>query len=393
MKKIKAAFVGIGGYGGTVLREILDRKAEDIEIVAAADPYPQSSALYEELRGMGVPVYTDMEEMLSETEKSGKKPDLVSIATPTQFHTSQIRSAIKRGINVLCEKPMTGDARDIPVLQSLQNESDKFIAIGYQWSYSGAIQALKADISAGLYGKAKYMKSLVLWPRALTYFKRSTGWAGKIAAPDGTKIYDSVVNNATAHYIHNIMYVLGGETDAAMPAEKVKATLLRVNDIETFDTATVRFTLADGTEGLFAVSHTTEETIEPRFEYTFEKGRVYYPDENGNIAAETEKGKKIYGDPFAEGASNKFFICADIARRGEKKVPCGVNAAKEEVLFVAKLHADNGILPARRDAVREKAGVLVVEGLGGMMQKCYREGKLLEELPEFARVVRAESGK
>ena len=61
MKKIKAAFVGIGGYGGTVLREILDRKAEDIEIVAAADPYPQSSALYEELRGMGVPVYTDME--------------------------------------------------------------------------------------------------------------------------------------------------------------------------------------------------------------------------------------------------------------------------------------------------------------------------------------------
>ena len=125
--------------------------------------------------------------MLAKTADVGKKPDLLSLATPTQFHTPQIRRAVRQGINVLCEKPLTGDAQDIPGLERLQNETDKFIAVGYQWSYSKAIQTLKKDISAGRFGKAICMKSLVFWPRSRAYFTRSTGWAGKICAPTEQK--------------------------------------------------------------------------------------------------------------------------------------------------------------------------------------------------------------
>ena len=386
MKKIRAAFVGIGGYGGVILKEVLEKKDEGVEIVAAADPYAEKSPCLQALRDAGVPVFADMDEMLAKTADVGKKPDLLSLATPTQFHTAQIRRAVRQGINVLCEKPLTGDAQDIPGLERLQNETDKFIAVGYQWSYSKAIQTLKKDISAGRFGKAICMKSLVFWPRSRAYFTRSTGWAGKICAPDGTKIYDSVVNNAAAHYIHNILYVLGGETDAAMPAKDVTATLLRTNEIETFDTATVRFTLENGARGMFVVSHSTEETIEPQFEYVFENGKILYPDAQGNIAAETPEGTIVYGDPFAEGAANKFFVCAESARQNAKRVLCGVNAAKEQVRFVEKLHAGNEIAAAKREAVAEIGGVLTVRGLGGLLRQCYREEKLLAELPAFSQI-------
>src|SRR5690348_3249650 len=44
--------------------------------------------------------YTDFDLMLDQ-----QKPDLVSIATPPEFHFPMTMAAVRRGIHVLCEKP------------------------------------------------------------------------------------------------------------------------------------------------------------------------------------------------------------------------------------------------------------------------------------------------
>lgn len=386
IKEPKVAFVGIGGYGGTVLKEIFETSTEGFSVVAAVDPYAEKSPCFDRLRRFGVPMYATMEEMFG----AGCRPDLVYIATPIQFHTAQISEAVRRGANVLCEKPMTGDERDIARLEALGKGSDKFIAIGYQWSYSRAIQALKADVMKGVFGRALHLKGLVFWPRNKAYFTRSTGWAGKIYAQNGEKILDSIIHNATAHYVHNMMYVLGEKTDAAMPVRHIDATLLRTNDIETFDTATLRFVFENGATGTFVASHCTAETVEPKFEYIFEKGKVFYSEETGNILAEMEDGSvREYGDPFADGAAFKFYRCLDLILRGEKEVLCGVNAAKEEVRFVTKMHADNKIVCVNRERVRERDGFLVVDGLGEMLADCYERDKLLSEEPGFDKMTGA----
>ena len=253
MGKIKVAVVGIGGYGGVILKEIYETSLEGFEIVAAVEPFPEKTVCYDRICADKIPIYADMETMFAQTKKAGKKPDFVVISTPIQYHTEQILCALRHGAHVLCEKPVTGDIADIPVLEESSRKAGKFLAVGYQWSYSNAIQKLKTDIQNGVFGRAQFLKSLVLWPRDRAYFTRSTGWAGKVFASNGKMIRDSIVNNATAHYIHNILYLLGNKTDAAMPATKVEATLLRTNDIQTFDTATVRFLLEDGAQGLFVV--------------------------------------------------------------------------------------------------------------------------------------------
>ena len=39
-----------------------------------------------------------------------------------------------------------------------QNQSGKRVAIGYQWSFSQAIQQLKKDILDGVFGKARRLR-------------------------------------------------------------------------------------------------------------------------------------------------------------------------------------------------------------------------------------------
>ena len=161
MSKVKAAIIGIGGYAQISLDNIFeetDKGRNDFEIVAFVDPYPEVSKHYERLRNMNIPYFADIDSMYA----SGISPELCLISTPIQFHTQQMLTCLKNGSSVICEKPMTGNAEDIDILAKAEKESGKFIAIGYQWSYSDAIQLLKKDIMNGVYGKAVNMKTLVM---------------------------------------------------------------------------------------------------------------------------------------------------------------------------------------------------------------------------------------
>ena len=374
MSKVKAAIIGIGGYAQISLDNIFeetDKGRNDFEIVAFVDPYPEVSKHYERLRNMNIPYFADIDSMYA----SGISPELCLISTPIQFHTQLMLTCLKNGSSVICEKPMTGNAEDIDILAKAEKESGKFIAIGYQWSYSDAIQLLKKDIMNGVYGKAVNMKTLVMWPRDKAYFKRSTGWAGKIYASNGEKILDSVANNATAHYIHNILYVLGDGVDASMKATDVEAVLIRTNDIETFDTCIAKFKLECGADGLYIVSHSTQNTVNPQFEYTFEKGVVTFNEEQGVIIGKTNDGKTInYGNPF-DAPTKKFFDCIDCIKNGKTEVLCGIRGASAQVDFIAKLHANNEIHNASKNSLKEtEDGRLYLEHLDDILLRHYEIG-------------------
>lgn len=115
----------------------------------------------------------------------------------------------------------------------------KFIAIGYQWSFSDAIQALKQDILDGILGAPISMKTAISWPRNFAYYRRGGGWGGKIAK-DGVTVLDSIASNACAHYLHNMLFLLGSSMEESALADSIEADCLRANNIETFDTCALR---------------------------------------------------------------------------------------------------------------------------------------------------------
>ena len=123
------------------------------------------------------------------------------------------------------EVTKSNDENDIEIMKEAQNKSGKFIYIGYQWSYSEPITKLKEDIASGKYGELKEMKTLILRPRDRDYFGRGVGWAGKICTADGKKVYDSVANNSAAHYLFNMLFVMGKDKEAAKYTDMFLKTL------------------------------------------------------------------------------------------------------------------------------------------------------------------------
>ena len=381
MKKVSVVLVGIGGYGSIYVNEVLnpDRNSK-LELVGIVDPYPMSCRRLDELRAVCGEPYESIDAFFAV-----KSADLTVISTPIQFHTENILTALAHGSDVLCEKPLCGDENDINRLLKAEQESGKRVHIGYQWSHSEAIQALKHDIIDGIYGTPVLFKTLVLWPRDKKYFNRGTGWAGKIKAADGSLILDSVANNAAAHYLHNMFYVSGGSIDESRPVLSVSAKLARVNDIENFDTAVIRCKLDGGADAVFIASHTVGVSRNPMFDYLFTGGRVTYTQDplpedgsisegysQGHIIGVTSDGqRRDYGDPFA-AVERKLHNAVDCVLNDGSAYPmCGIKAASVHTRVINNIYKHSEIGNFKPELIKERYGLLYVDGLDRRLTDIY----------------------
>ena len=383
MKTVKLALVGINGYGKTYLDYLLDRNDPRIRVVGLVEPYLQGCSRLAELQKRSIPIYPDCH-----TLYKNETVDLTVIASPIPFHTEQILCALQNGSHVLCEKPLCADERDIPLLLEAERQSGRLVFIGYQWSFSCAIGALKQDILAGKLGKCHTMTSMVLWPRTTSYFGRGTGWAGKIRLPDGTAVYDSVANNAAAHYLHNMLFLLGDFGKAAEP-KVVECQLYRANSIENFDTAKITVTVEGGTVATFLAAHPVRRNLEPTFTFQFDRATVCYsavqtkntlslmpPEytEYGKIVAIHQDGSNtVYGNPFA-GSYNKLEAAVEAALTGEiVTVPCGIEAAAMHTRLINRIQNGFEIRSFDPIQIRRENELVYVEGLYERFLELYRD--------------------
>lgn len=386
MKNVSVMLCGVGGYGKLIVNEILDN-FEDLGITleGIVEPYPNCCERLEELKAHGAKVYSDIKDFYAE-----KKCDLAVITTPIQFHTSHIITALGNGSNVICEKPLCADENDIEKIIAARDRAKKFVYIGYQWSHNYAIGALKSDIMDGLYGKPLDLKTLVIWPRNSDYFHRGICWAGKIKSKDGSLIYDSIANNAAAHYLHNMLYILGGKVNEALSPCGFEADLLRANSIENFDTADIRCNFECGAKARFTATHSTVEGLNPVFNYNFENGRVLFcqdkipsDDETdgknyvpGKIVGYFKDGTvKEYGDPFYK-CNEKFYIALETIRGEENGFErCGIETAAVHTRLINKIQKTCEIHNVNPELIKVDGKLTYVEGLYKAVSDIYKTGK------------------
>lgn len=380
-EKVKILCVGIGGYASVYLKYLLKSKSEKFQIVGMVEISPDTCQYYQNLKKLGVPLFKTMEEFYAKNSA-----DLAIITTPIHLHKSQILCALKNGTNVMCEKPLSAVSSDELEINSAINESSKFVIIGYQWSYSKAINDLKSDIIKGLYGEPEFLKSLVLWPRPEEYFTRGSGWAGKKIGPNGEIINDSVVNNATAHFLHNMLYITGKEAGKSSEVVWVEADISRTNKIENFDTAAIRFKLDNGANGLFLVSHAVNKLVDPIFEYRFSNGIVSYDTKENMIIGKTHDGKIFnYGDPFKD-VNEKIYEAIKAVNVENYSPICGVSAAAAQVRCVEKIQKCD-IHNIKKDFILRNENILYVDKLDDLLLKCYKEEKILSDYPEYIEMI------
>ncbi len=374
---ISAALVGISGMGLYHLISLLDEfSPEEVELRAVIDPFPERCERYLELKERRIPVFPS----LSEFYQSGRNAEIVVISSPTHHHVPQSCEALGQGSYVFCEKPLGATVQEADRLIRAADEAHRWIMIGYQWSFSRAIQSLKSDILKGSFGKPVRLKTLCLWPRDEDYYGKSD-WLGRKKDEEGRWILDSPANNAMAHFLHNLFYILGEKKDrSAQPAE-VQAELYRTYPIENFDSVACRVFTREGVELLFYASHVTEHDRGPMFSFEFEQATVTYGDGAEEIVAVDRRGReKSYGSPEEDHPFQKLFEAVESVRE-PKPVVCGPKAARSQTLCA------NGIQESVPEIVtfpesivqREEGKRKWVKGLEEALYSCYLKGILPRE--------------
>lgn len=373
---MKLLLVGAGGYASNYIKILLNPKRSDLVWEGLVDPFYSACQYKEQIDAANIPVYDTMEKFYSR-----HTADLAIICTPTFLHCEQSICALSYGSNVLCEKPAAPNVREVEEMLKAEKKYGRFIAIGYQWSYSDAMQKLKADILKGVLGKPEHFKTAISWPRDIAYYKRGGGWGGKIKK-DGKLLLDSIASNACAHYLHNMFFLLGDTMETSASVEKVQAECYRANEIENFDTCCIKMKTQSGTELFFAATHAANRNRNPEFIYTFQNGKVFFAqDEGSQIVAEFHDGsKKIYGDPF-ENDFKKLQDCID-AVKNETVPICTAKTALPHVELIETIYKTTPIYRFSQEHIRfdHEKNAVYVHGLFENFYNAYEKGVLFSEL-------------
>jgi predicted dehydrogenase len=378
MKMVKVALAGAGGYGEYFyLQHLLEDTFHlPVSLVGIVEPYPERTPSCAVCRERGIPIYPDVESFYRE-----HTADLMIVSSPIPYHASQSVYAVSHGSHVLCEKPTAALPSDAQKMLLAEKNTGKSIFIGFQLSFTEPILSLKRDILSGRFGRALSGKCMVLWERDFAYYTRGSGWAGKLKTAKGEAIRDSIASNAAAHYLHNLLFLLGSDLSSASQAEVMDAELCRANDIETFDTCVLRLREQNGAKLLFIASHATKGWLDPVFQLRFEHGTVYCT-ENGEprLWAVMDDGSVIeYGNPKTEKQTAQKLIRTVqwIAGEGEKPV-CTVSTTLPFQHVIDSLFTNEEFVPFHESEIirDEERGRVYVSGLYERLTQLYESEDL-----------------
>ncbi len=377
---VSIALGGIGGYGSMYLSALLDSpQARSCSLVATVDPHPAGCARWHELQALGIPHYDDLDALYRH-----HSVDLTVLVSPIQLHAEQTVLALRHGSHVLCEKPAAATVQDVDRMMDAETRSGHSVAVGFQWSFTAPICQLKKDILRGDFGKPVRFKSLCLWPRDESYYSRNN-WAGRLRDDRGRWVLDSPVNNAMAHDLHNMLFLLGdAPTTSAHPVEVV-AEAYRANPIENADTVAARIMTRDGTEVLFFGSHAVPDNYGPVFTLEFTDAVVVYDAEHASILASFKDGTtRTYAAPDATPHEQKLWSClTSIA--DTQPMACGLAAARSHTLCVNGIQDSIGTsVDLPRDLIESvgpPGGRLASSSeLAALLQACFQASALPSEL-------------
>lgn len=143
--------------------------------------------------------YSDYREMY-DTEK----PELVSIALPSSLHAEAAIEAIKRGINVIIEKPMAMSIEDADEIIRLSKVHNVKVSACHQNRFNVAVQEMRAALEKGRFGTLSHGAITVRWGRDKSYYAQAD-WRGKFATDGGALM------NQCIHGIDLLIWMCGGE--------------------------------------------------------------------------------------------------------------------------------------------------------------------------------------
>ncbi|MBO0678642.1 Gfo/Idh/MocA family oxidoreductase [Mycolicibacterium sp. S2-37] len=136
---IKVAVVGLGWWGGKIVRDLAD--SEVIGVHAGVDV---DEGAREAVRPWTERLYASFDDALADPEV-----DAVVLCTPHKLHTAQIVAAAAHGKHVFCEKPLSVSGADAQKAVDAMTDARLHLGIGHERRFEPAVVELRRAIADG----------------------------------------------------------------------------------------------------------------------------------------------------------------------------------------------------------------------------------------------------
>jgi len=372
--------VAIAGYGEVYASALFDEPPNvPCRVIAVVDPAPERSPRASQIRALDIPIHASLEDFYRDGHA-----DLAILSSPIHAHCRQTCLALAHGSNVLCEKPAAATVQEVHEMIAAETAADRWVAVGFQWSFTMSIRQLKDDLRAGIFGAPRSAAALTLWPRARSYYTRNA-WAGRQRDDHGNWILDSPANNAMAHDLHNLLFLLGDAPDRSARPVEVVAETYRANAIENYDTLAARVRTHHDVHILFLASHAVAEDSDPAFVIECDRAIIRFAGGSAPILAAFHDGSvKDYPSPNSQSQMTKLWCAVDATIHPARPL-CNLHAAHAHTVCINGIQdsvPQPDVFPA--DLVRPTAhgddSVMAVSGLADVFHECYRRRLLPHEL-------------
>lgn len=159
MTRIKLGMVGGGNdaFIGAVHR-IASRIDDHFELVAGAlSSTPEKSQASGQ--ALGLPrIYDDYPAMAKREARLKDGIDAVAIVTPNHVHFPAAREFLKRGIHVICDKPLTSTLADAKKLVKQAEASDALFILTHNYTGYPMVRQARAMVAAGEIGPVRVVQ-------------------------------------------------------------------------------------------------------------------------------------------------------------------------------------------------------------------------------------------
>ncbi|NRB02889.1 MAG: Gfo/Idh/MocA family oxidoreductase [Rhodobacteraceae bacterium] len=159
MERIRLGMVGGGNdaFIGAVHR-IASRIDDRYELVAGAlSSTPEKSQASG--KALGLPrIYEDFKQMAIREARLKTGIEAVSIVTPNHVHYAAAREFLKRGIHVICDKPLTSTLADAKKLVKAAESSDALFILTHNYTGYPMVRQAREMVAKGEIGKIRVVQ-------------------------------------------------------------------------------------------------------------------------------------------------------------------------------------------------------------------------------------------
>ena len=258
MEKVRLGIIGVGNIGSAHVRNVLDGKCPEIEIVAFADRR-------ESRREWGKSVMPDAAVFQEGADLiQSSLCDAVLVSTPHYQHPVLAKMAMEHGLHVMVEKPAgvyTLQVRDM--IETADQHPELTLGMMFNQRTNCVYRKVKEMLDSGELGEMKRVSWLITdWYRTQNYYD-SGAWRATWAGEGG-----GVLLNQCPHQLDLLQWLCG------LP-KKVRAFCHegKWHDIEVEDDVTAYLEYENGATGVF-ITTTGDAPGTNRLEITGTKGKL-----------------------------------------------------------------------------------------------------------------------